>query len=233
MGLAMKMVWHDLLFAHWPVDEAELRPHVPAGLEIERRGGTAWIGVVPFHMSGIRLRWLPPVPTTGAFAELNVRTYVSDGEKRGVWFFSLDAESWLAVMTARKIWHLNYQLAAMRFRHDGAAIEYHSTRVHGPAEFDATYRPVGDVFESLPGSLDEFLTERYWMFATDSRGGLLRGQVMHERWPLQRAEAEIRVNTMTKPLGVELKGEPHLLFAKRLSTLAAPMRRITRCGPVA
>ena len=119
----MRMSWHDVLFAHWRVPAERLRAAVPAGLRIEEYDGTAWLGVVPFYMSGVRVRGLPPVPTTGAFAEINVRTYVTDGESRGVWFFSLDAESWLAVQAARRTFHLNYQYARMHYEPGEASEE--------------------------------------------------------------------------------------------------------------
>jgi uncharacterized protein YqjF (DUF2071 family) len=115
----MRMVWHDLLFAHWRVEAEALRPLIPPGLRVETFDGAAWLGVIPFRMSGVRPRFLPPIPTTGAFCELNVRTYVTDGEKPGVWFFSLDAPSRLAVEAARWGFHLNYRSDAMRCERQG------------------------------------------------------------------------------------------------------------------
>jgi uncharacterized protein YqjF (DUF2071 family) len=35
--------WRDLLFLHWPVPAAALRPLVPAELTIEEVGGTSWV----------------------------------------------------------------------------------------------------------------------------------------------------------------------------------------------
>src|SRR5881394_2042807 len=99
---ALHMSWHDLLFAHWPVAASALEPHIPRGLHLDLFEGSAWLGVVPFWMSGVRPRGMPRVHPCSAFSELNVRTYVTDGEKQGVWFFSLDAASRVAVMTARR-----------------------------------------------------------------------------------------------------------------------------------
>src|SRR4051794_8370159 len=106
----MRMTWNDLLFAHWRVEAAAMRARVPSGLEIEEFGGSAWLGVVPFTMSGVRAKWLPPVPGAAVFPELNVRTYVRstrDG-RPGVWFFSLDASSRVAVWGARTVFGLAY-----------------------------------------------------------------------------------------------------------------------------
>ena len=104
----MRQKWHDLLFMHWPVASSDLRDKIPAALEIDIHEGSAWVGVVPFRMTGVHPRWMPPVPGTSAFAELNVRTYVTENGKPGVWFFSLDAASALAVAAARRWFHLPY-----------------------------------------------------------------------------------------------------------------------------
>ena len=80
----MAMRWHDLLFAHWPVQADVLRPLVPAGLEIDTHSGTAWLGVIPFRMTSVRLRGVPALPWVSAFPELNVRTYVTAGGCRGL-----------------------------------------------------------------------------------------------------------------------------------------------------
>src|SRR5258708_37880558 len=96
----MAQVWHDLLFAHWPVAPEILRPLVPASLELDTFEDEAWLGVGPFRMSGVRLRGAPALPYLSAFPELNVRTYVTHGNKPGVWFFILDASHVLAVVAA-------------------------------------------------------------------------------------------------------------------------------------
>jgi hypothetical protein len=127
------MTWHDLLFAHWPVAPDALRallPRTDPPLELDVRDGFAWLGVVPFRMSGARFRWLPPVPGTAAFPELNVRTYVTAGGRPGVWFFSLDAASPLAVRAARATFHLPYFDAGMACEADGDGVYYRSRRTH-------------------------------------------------------------------------------------------------------
>src|SRR5687767_1222656 len=97
----MRQHWGKLLFMHWRIDAQLLRPLIPRELEIETSDGSAWIGVIPFTMWGIRASFLPPIPGTSAFHELNVRTYVNYQGVPGVWFFSLDAANKLAVWGAR------------------------------------------------------------------------------------------------------------------------------------
>jgi uncharacterized protein YqjF (DUF2071 family) len=212
----MAQSWHDLLFVHWPVDPAALRPLVPRGLDLDTFDGAAWLGVVPFRMTGIRVRGLLPVPTLSAFAELNVRTYVTAGGRAGVWFFSLDAANPVAVDVARRFFHLPYFNATMECRRRGDRIHYASRRTHRgapKAEFRGVYGPSGPPATSRAGSLEHFLTERYSLFSADAKGRLWRGDVEHAPWPLQPARAEIEANTMPP---VPVAGAPLLHFARRV-----------------
>jgi len=220
----MKMRWHELLFMHWRVPVAALRPHVPATLEIETFDGSAWLGVVPFRMSGVRPRLVPPVPGLSAFPELNVRTYVvpkSTRDKPGVWFFSLDATSRLAVRGARWGFHLPYFDAHISCQVNGSTntptVHYSSRRTHKaapPAELDMDYRPAGNVFHAEPGSLEYFLTERYCLYSAAKDGRMYRCEIAHAPWPLQPAKATTRRNSMTRQLGFDVpNGEALLHYA--------------------
>lgn len=209
---------------HWAVPAEPLRALLPKELELDVFQGNAWLGVVPFRMCATRLRFLPPLPMASSFPELNVRTYVRHGDKPGVWFFSLDAGSALAVRTARRFFNLPYFHARMSAFREDERIRYCSRRIHrdaGIAEFRARYRPTGGIRVSTPGSLAHWLTERYCLYSADARGGLWRADIHHQPWPLQDAEAEVELNTMTHPLGFDLPNQPPLLhFARRLEVVA-------------
>ena len=110
---ALSMRWKHLLFVHWRVPVASLRPLIPEPLQIDTYDGAAWVGFVPFVMESVRPVWLPPIPKLFDFPEANVRTYVRYGEQRGVWFFSLDAAHRLGVWVARRLWKLPYHYAHM------------------------------------------------------------------------------------------------------------------------
>lgn len=226
----MAMTWEELLFAHWPVPSEALRHGLPPGLELDTFAGQAWLGVVPFRMEQTRLRGLPPMPGTGSFPELNVRTYVTAGGKPGVWFFSLDAASRLAVRTARSFFHLPYFDAVMRTETRAGWVHYASRRTHrgaAPAEFVGRFQPSGPVFRAAAGSLEHWLTERYCLYAADARQRIYRGEIQHAPWPLQRAEAELSVLQMTAGLGFTLPDTaPHLLFAERLEVVAWRVKRV-------
>jgi uncharacterized protein YqjF (DUF2071 family) len=232
----MFMRWVDLLFMHWPVDPANLRPHVPPGLGLETFDGRAWLGVVPFVMTRTRPRGLPPMPGLSTFPELNVRTYVSHGagERRrpGIWFFSLDAASRLAVRGARATFHLPYFDARMSVdRGADGWLTYRSTRTHKnapPAAFDARYRPTGPAVNAARGSFDYWLTERYCLYAADARGRLYRGDIHHGPWPLQPAEADVRTNTMAGQLRLRLPDVPPVLHFAQTQDVRAWWRvRVT------
>jgi uncharacterized protein YqjF (DUF2071 family) len=224
----MAQSWHDLLFAHWAVDAVMLRPHIPEQLEIDKFDGRAWLGIVPFSMTGVRLRWTPPVPWLSAFPELNVRTYVTAQNQPGVWFFSLDAANALAVAAARLTFHLPYFRARMKCREAGGWIEYQSERSHSGApraEFGARYRGAGEFFQAQPGTLVHFLTERYCLYSA-SKERVYRGEIHHPPWLLQVAEATFTENSMVEATGLKLPGElPLLHFARRQDMVAwAPQR---------
>ncbi len=225
------MRWHDLLFAHWPVPAEALRPLVPAPLALETFAGSAWLGVVPFRMTGVRLRGTPSIPGLSAFPEINVRTYARLGDRPGVWFLSLDAASAAAVRVARALYHLPYFRASMSCARREGRVLYRSRRTHrgaAGAEFRGSYAPAGPIFRAGKGSLEEWLTERYCLYARDRRGGIRRCEVHHAPWPLRRAEAALEANSMAASHGVALAdplAPPHLLFAERLDVVAwAPER---------
>jgi len=206
----MEQKWHDLLFAHWPVAAAAMRELVPRQLQLDVYDGTCWVGVVPFWMSGVRARGTPPLPGVSRFAELNVRTYVTFGGKAGVYFFSLDAASRLAVKAARAFYHLPYFFADMKVESAGAHILYSSIRCGSNAEFRGRYGPVGPVVVRAPGTLEHWLTERYCLY-TVHRGRVWRGEIHHSPWPLQDAFAEIELNTMADVAGIALPDTKPLL----------------------
>lgn len=219
----MRMSWHELLFMHWPVDVAVIRDRIPRELDIDTFDRFAWIGVVPFRMSGVAPRGVPDIPGLSAFPELNVRTYVSvAGEKPGVWFFSLDATKWLAVRAARRCFHLPYMDARIDVQvHDGN-INYQCERIHRgepAAKFAATYRPQGPPLTTAPGTLEHFLTARYCLYCASARG-VFRGEINHPPWQIQVANCTVRINTMLDWLGIHPTEEPLLHYAHRTDVYA-------------
>jgi uncharacterized protein YqjF (DUF2071 family) len=219
--------WRDLAFLHWPVPAATLRPLVPRQLSIQAFEGTAWVGVVPFRMVGVMRRPLPDLPGVSAFPELNVRLYVEAGGKPGVWFLSLDAANALAVWAARRFFHLPYYLADMSVGRDQNGVRYASQRRGAPQRFTARYASVGGVEAAVDGTLEHWLTERYCLYALAPDGRLLRTEVHHAPWPLQRAEVEIESNAMLDAYGLGSLGAPPLVhFAERIDVVVWDARAV-------
>jgi uncharacterized protein len=197
--------WRSLLFLHWPLAPEQLRPLVPAPLVIDTFEGQAYVGVVAFTIPEVRpVRLLPPVPTASAFHETNVRTYVTLDGAPGVWFFSLDASSTLAVVGARAGFGLPYFRATMgiesidRGAQEAAEVHYHCRRLWPrprPAALHVRYSPGDPVGIAAPDTLAHFLVERYTLFARHF-GTLMRTDVRHQPYPLR----EVRVTALDESL---------------------------------
>ena len=221
-GWVMGQTWDDLLFIHSRVPVATLRAHVPDGLEVQEHSGSGWAGVTPFVVTGLRARGLLPLPFVSSFRELNVRTYVTRDGRPGIWFFSLDASSQVAVEAARRIYRLPYFRADISVQRRGGDILYDCSRDDGTA-FSAAYRPDGAVFNAESGSLEEFLTERYCLYA-EHEGELYRAEIHHRPWPLQPARARIDLNTMP-PFKVT-DDNPLLHYSARQDVVIWPLEQL-------
>lgn len=231
----MAQTWQRLLFVHYPVPVDMLRPLIPQALTIDTYDGQAWVGIVPFLMTGVRLRGLPPMPFTATFPELNVRSYVRHGGKAGVWFFSLDAANPLAVTVARALFNLPYFHAEMSIGTQGDTTHYHSTRrhLHAPTAFyDATYTPTASPQAYADDSLERWLTERYALYAQTPQGNIVIGHITHQPWELQPADLHIERDTLAQAAGITLPDTAPLLhYAHHLDILAWAVQPVsTSCS---
>lgn len=229
----MTQRWHDLLFAHWPVDADRVRVRMPAPLRpfLDTFAGTAWVGVIPFWMSNVKFRGIPAIPGMSTFAEMNCRTYVTLDNKPGVYFFSLDAESLPAVYGARIGFGLDYFYAKMSVSgRSSTRMEYSSRRLQRPkpAEFAGSYGPISDAFNAKPGSFDYFVAERYCLY-TARGNSIWRGNIHHSPWPLQHAYAEIENNSVAQSHALQLpERTPLLHFARELDVFIWPREQLSK-----
>jgi uncharacterized protein len=222
--VVMRQNWRHLLFLHWEVPFDVLRALIPAQLSIDMFDGRAYVGLVPFTMTGVRPIWSPSIPPLSDFHEVNVRTYVHlNGADPGVWFFSLDAANAIAVRVARTTFKLPYYFANIDLQCSSVSgpcdcntlgppsgtppevLEYRSSRRWPqpvPAECAIRYRPTGTAGPSAVGTLEHFLAERYLLYTVDGRG-LFRGQVHHTPYPLQAADVESLDESMIAAAGID------------------------------
>ena len=228
--------WSKLTFIHWRVDAEVLQSQLPDGLRIQLFDGSAWLGVVPFSMERIRPWWSPPVPGISWFLETNVRTYVVDDRGvSGVWFFSLDANSRLAVNIARKFWRLPYKHASMSLNANNVRsnnltteIKYTGVRKDVPAaEYELTLKlPQIQARPAEQGTLDHFLLERYLLFAGNGRQGLSIGQVHHFPYKFITPTSVSGSQSLTAAVGcdaVRLEAADHIAFCEGVDVRVSPL----------
>ncbi len=219
----MGQTWDDLLFVHYRVPVEQLQQLVPDGLEVQEHSGSGWLGVTPFALTGLRARGLLLLPFVSSFLELNVRTYVTREQKPGIWFFSLDASSQLAVEAARRLYRLPYYRANISLRRPGGRIVYDCSRDDGKA-FSASYEPAGAIFQAQPGSLEHFLVERYCLYA-EHEGRLYRAEIHHRRWLLRPADAQVDLNTMP-PDRLRTGSDPLTQYSARQDVVLWPLEPV-------
>lgn len=206
----MTQEWQDVLFLHWRVSAEQLRKQIPEELELDLYEGEAWIGVVLFKAKGTRPRLLPPVPGTRTFLEVNVRTYVKYKGRSGVYFFTLDANSPLAVKAASFGGFLPYRLARMEYNRHGEKKTFKSRRIHKnsfPETIDLSYQTATNPLKK--NKLERWLTERYSLWTKPKRK-LLRLDIKHLSWELQYVKGEVRHNSMASFLPENLHLEKPL-----------------------
>jgi uncharacterized protein YqjF (DUF2071 family) len=182
--------WNWISFLHWRYPPPVVQARLPSGLTVERCDGSAWIGLTPFLMEGLRAPLLPAVPGLSRFPEINVRTYVRDGRGRsGIWFFSLDAARLPAVLAARAGYWLPYFWSDMRVDLPPDRVVYRCRRRLPPPR---GARCVADVVLGAPlpeaerDELANFLTARFRLFSVIA-GRLVAAEAEHPDWPLHRA----------------------------------------------
>jgi uncharacterized protein len=197
--------WMDLLFCHWSVSIDKLRRLVPTDLEIDTFNGQAYVGLVPFKMREICPWWLPRWMGFN-FYETNVRTYVKHNDEPGVYFFSLDASSRLAVLAARWGWNLPYYFARMTASNHEGKLSYTSRRPASNFECNVLFEPARFLGPSEEGTLEHFLLERYVLF-TELRGRILRGQVHHQPYEVYEANVLHLEDSLLAAAGIEVQSQ--------------------------
>ena len=165
----------ELLLAHWSVDPSALARELPPELEPERFDGACWVGLAAYRVSNRRLRGLPPLPGLAAQRAVELRTYVGDGERTGIWLLSLELSSRLLAEASKR----SHRLPAYHAR-----VELDASAAGGRVEVErdggalaASYLvSAGRARRPAAGSLAAFATTRDLLFTADG-GRLYRAEL--------------------------------------------------------
>jgi uncharacterized protein YqjF (DUF2071 family) len=210
------MDWVETQFLHWPVPADTLRDRIPRDLRLDTFDGTAWVSIVSFLIAHARPRGVPAALAWRTFPEINVRTYVSDAERSGIWFFSLDAGSRFAVELGRRAVHLPYYRASIRSAFTSGNVSYQLERTHRDApaaHLDARLSFGGEPRVAAPGTLEQWLIERYSFFTATPHGRTLRGDVRHHPWPIRDASVRAYESSLLEADGIAQPASPPLAHA--------------------
>ncbi|QDP99662.1 DUF2071 domain-containing protein [Lysinibacillus fusiformis] len=187
--------WQDVVFLHWPIAPHELRQHIPKELNLDLFENKAWLGIVLFQVKGNRLRFMPPFPRMSSFLQINVRTYVTYKERKGIYFFNSDVGSAVIAQIASLGHFLPYRHAEItlgRMRNIRSILHNYRTK-KAYESFHVTFEPMAGEIENH--AFENWLVERYhsWM---KGKKNLIRVDISHMPWRLQRVNAFVEMNTM-------------------------------------
>lgn len=209
-----------VLHVHWRVERRELERLLPSELELDTFAGEAWLGVACLRVANLRLRGLPPLPGVSSLLELEVRTYVREGGRPGIWLLSLDATNRLLVEAAKR----RHRLPAYRARID---LETHERERALEVErdglrFAARWRPSGRPAIAAAESLARFACERYALYTADG-GRLYRADLHHAPTRVRPARARLEDATLVP---VALEGAPEAFVSEPQDLLVWPLEEL-------
>lgn len=173
--------WNHALFLHWTVPMDMLRAVVPPELHIDTFNGEAYISLVPFTMQKIRPKYLPAVSFISDFTEINLRTYIDNDGKKGVYFLNIEAGKHLSAYVAKKLSYLPYEKSNIK----RTLTSYEASNPKKGFHLKTVYQ----VKEALAhkSKLDHWLTERYCLYLKETND-IYRYDIHHKEWNIKTVE---------------------------------------------
>jgi uncharacterized protein YqjF (DUF2071 family) len=258
LDTALTTTGRAVLFAHWPVPAAQLRPHLPDALALDTYDGEAWVSVLAFEVVEARPQALPAgLWPSASFGEVTLRTYVRHDDRPGVYFLSLDAGTRVGAAAMHSAMGMPCYVATTsvdirrttdRARAgdgsragdgEGATVEsvaFRSRRTQAgqpAATFAADYGPDGPADTVESGSLAEFCIERRRWFTDAGQPspylvgagpGLRVGEIERAPWQVAPAMATLSENSLGRPLGLDLSGEPTVHYSPGFRSVVSTRR---------
>lgn len=201
--------WNDVFFMHWRVQPEVLQSYIPEPLELDLNDGSAWITVVCFVAKQSRLRHVPLTIVPEAI-QTNVRTYVRLpkplAQERGVYFLNVYLNKKLAVIGARRLFHLPFETAQTTCKRTKKSTYTYKNIVQGETKLHASFQR-----KKQPSTekLTHFLTERYAIWHRRNNR-LIKIPIAHIPWRIKEAEVTIH----TQQIHPLIKGKsPALVHA--------------------
>jgi len=196
--------WQEVVFLHFEADPAALKNQVP--FELDLFEGRAYVSLVAFTLTNMRPRFGGRLTGLifkpfGTHRFLNVRTYVQHRGQTGIYFLAewLDAPR-LNLLAGPLIYGLPFRCGRLVYRNQPVLGGINGRVSDQSGELAYAGKLLQSPRTARPGTLDEFLLERYRAF-THRRGRNAWFPVWHPPWRQASLEAAVADTTLLKSTG--------------------------------
>ena len=199
--------WNDALFLHWKVEESELQKLTPKNILIDKFEGETWVSLVAFTMEKIRPRNLPSISFLSNFGQINVRTYLTQDNKQGVFFLNIEAQKEISTYIAKHLSGLPYEKSEIERAEKENVKYFTSNNKKKNFKLEAKF----EVQQELTNisTLDKWLIERYCLYL-QSNNETYRYEIQHKSWKIFQVEI-LELTTDYKFGNIKLNRKPDLI----------------------
>lgn len=178
--------WSNLVLVTYTVPEALVRAVVHPALELDRWEGQTHVSLVAFDFCDTRVLFCR-VPGHVTFPEVNLRTYVRHGDRRGVSFIREFVPRRLVAAVARAAFNEPYRATSMDSATAVGGDRVCVTHQWRWGNREHTLTVVGSAaIESSPSDSAAYhFTEHEWGYGRTRGGRLLRYRVRHPEWSVR------------------------------------------------
>jgi uncharacterized protein len=215
--------WKHLAILNYEVEPSLLASFIPRGTEPDYYDGKAFVSLVGFRFLNTKLSGYLSIPLHSNFEEVNLRFYVrrvaGNEVRRGVVFIREIVPRRAIAFVARVFYNENY--VALPMAHEISSLADNSLRVtyrwrSGKAWSDLNLETGAESELPAEGSLEQFITEHYWGYASQPGGGCVEYRVTHppwKVWPVKRSSFNGDVEKLYgKAFSALLRKDPNSAF---------------------